>query len=679
MDCKQRGPAARRRAGLVAAALLTAFPLFGQVETNLSDRFLVVGEQLTYTVLIDHEEASDVAVRAPEFEGLRLVEGPAIRPVTRFRDDGGRRAVEVRFVFAATEPGRFVLPAIPVSVAGQLYLTERRLLEISSARNQSVVPFRARWSGPTGPLLAGQSAAYSLEIYNVPEFLYPQSLSLGRAENAILEEVQGLGEISRIEIDGTTLYTIPVAVFMLTATGSGSLRLPEATISTGVFAVEVAAREVPLQPLPPAVELSGAVGDFDYDLSVTKTTVPVGETVDVVQRITGTGNLHFLSIPQLEISGFQLVEEQNVSQLIPRENGYHGQLERVTTLRALSEGPHRIHSPAFASIEPDERRIDRQSGPPIVPVITAVRQPARVGDMTRDLEPLSIEEAVEVERRVWFTSPFSYGWFVPGILFLIATRFWKKPVSIGLALGAVLFLTDAASTILPHDSMAEGLELYAAGEVEQAIEVLEREHRTGVSSPSLEYNLSVLYFKVGDIPRSVYAAREAIRLAPRLPVMRGLLSTVEGSASLNRSVAPRHIVHPDLFFAMLAASVNAVAVLTALAWRRKRGLFLLGQLVTGILVLVSLVGLIATSMVFGEQLGVVTSDYNLRRIPTEESAGWLVVPEGTAVDIASTHDQFVLVKTAAGLEGWVSGGQLLWPGNPEYSRLRYRLQTRADG
>ena len=82
-----REPRDRRHnwsARLVAALLLvgTCAVASGQVLTELSDRTLAVGERLTYTVTIDYEEPADVTTGEVEFEGLTLIDGPTVRPVT---------------------------------------------------------------------------------------------------------------------------------------------------------------------------------------------------------------------------------------------------------------------------------------------------------------------------------------------------------------------------------------------------------------------------------------------------------------------------------------------------------------------------------------------------------------------------------------------------------------------
>ncbi|MFW5689625.1 MAG: BatD family protein, partial [Spirochaetota bacterium] len=184
MVCKSRSRRFGRPAGLVVLLLAAALSAHAQVTATLSEQTIAVGERVSYIITIDHEEPGDVEIRSPDFPALRVVEGPTIRPVSILTGSERQRAVEVRFTFEAEEAGRYVLPAVPVSVAGQPYLTNVRLIEIGERRNRARVPFLARWVGPERALHAGEARVFTLEIYNVPEYLYPSSVSVGAPQNA---------------------------------------------------------------------------------------------------------------------------------------------------------------------------------------------------------------------------------------------------------------------------------------------------------------------------------------------------------------------------------------------------------------------------------------------------------------------------------------------------------------
>ena len=147
MGCKSRASRTGRFARLVAMFLLVAAGVGAQVESQLSDRRVVVGSTLTYTIIADHEQARDVSVASPSFDGFTLIDGPNIRPISRISGGRGTRAVEIQFTLRTATPGRFVLPGLQIAVAGQPYVTREHLVEVVP-RAGAEVPFLARWSGP---------------------------------------------------------------------------------------------------------------------------------------------------------------------------------------------------------------------------------------------------------------------------------------------------------------------------------------------------------------------------------------------------------------------------------------------------------------------------------------------------------------------------------------------------
>jgi hypothetical protein len=595
--------------------------------------------------------------------------------VSILRGDERERAVEVRFTFEAVSAGRYVLPEIPVSVAGQPYLTEARLIEIGRSRNRDQVPFLVRWAGPQRPLYAGEARVYALEIYNVTEYIYPSSISMRSPQNAIFEEVQGLGSIEQYVVDGVTLYAIPVAVFMVTASEASDVELPAAEVATESLSATAEPRTITVRPLPEPVEATGAVGRFSYDVELEPSAVLPTETVTLRLRVSGSGNLHFLVPPEPDVVGFQVEREELGSSLTPTQSGYEGYRERRLTLRPQQSERYAIEPGEFVYFDPTRSEVvtDRPAAPE--PTILDLSSPLSAAGEQSPVTLLTVDEIASLERRTWYDDPLAYGWLIPGLLFLVARRIWKRRdvSAVVLIVCGSLLLVHAASDRLPWDDIERGIRQYEARDLSDAVYSFERASRAVPSSPGVNYNLAVLYFKLGDIPRSVFAARESIRVAPVFGRARELLETVELSAGIDRSVPPPHLVHPDHMFVALAILVNAFFVGMALTRRRgRRGWVVIAGILVVLLAAGATTGLVTAAMRHNEQLGVVRGDVTLRRIPGSGADGWLPVRAGSAVRVVAGRDNYLLVRTVLGLEGWVEVRDLLWTGSPVSQLLRYR-------
>lgn len=675
---ESRNRIARSPSRLVVGLLLLASGVgHAQVQVELSHRALSVGEQLTYDIQIDYEEPDDVVVPEVVFPGFRLVEGPNVRPATRVSVDQRTRVVEIRLGFEAVEPGRYVLDPVLIEVAGQVFQTPVKLVEVSQQGARDQVPFLARWVVPEDPLFVGESRAVSLEIYNADEFVYPSEIAVQAPAQAIIEEVQGLGSIGQAVVDGVTLYEIPVAVFMVTPSAAGSIRMESAQVEWEGLTSTAPSVSMTVVDAPLAIAASGAVGRFSLSASVDGSTISATETVVLTVRLEGAGNLHFLQLPGITVDGFRVESEERDERLTPVDIGYSGYIEDRLTLRPIGAGTGRVTIDHFAHFDRSLNRVVRTRIPGFEVQITPVKEPVTDEGPEFSFELLRSEQIASVEPGNWYRNPMSYGLFVPGLLVLLVMRIWKRRSSQAslIALAAFVFVA-AASDYLPWTEINRALELYDAGDLTGAIHAFEDTSRRAPESPGIQHNLAVLYYQKGDIGRSVYAAREAVRLNPSSGRIRDTQQLIERAAGLDRSVPARHIVHPDLVFGVLAGVVNLFCVLLAFLGRpkglRRAGLLAIGQILLGVIAVALIIGLVMAASIHQDQVGVVLEELSLRRIPSHAAESWLNLGPGTAVDLITQKDGFVLVRTDLGLEGWVNMDSILWPRNPAISVLRYR-------
>jgi len=529
----------RSASGLVVGLfLLITGTGYAQVRVELSHRSLAVGEQLTYDIQIDYEDPDDVVIPEVIFPGFRLVEGPSIRPATRISADQRSRVVAIRLGFEAVEPGRYVLDPVLIEVAGQLFQTPSKLVEVGQRGARDQVPFLARWVVRDGPWFVGESRAVSLEIYNADDFVYPSEITVQAPPQAIFEEVQGLGSIGQSVVDGVTLYEIPVAVFMVTPSAAGSMRMDSARVEWEGLAATAPAVSMTVVDAPTTIAASGAVGKFSLSASVDSSTMSATETVLLTLRLDGAGNLHFLQLPEIAIDGFLIESEERDERLIPIDSGYSGYLEDRFTLRPTGAGIGRITIDQFVHFDRSLNRVVRTRIPDFEIQVTPVKEPVADGGPEFSFTILRSEQIASVQARNWYRNPTSYGLFVPGLLFLLALRIWKRRGSQAslIALAAIVFLAAAAADDLPWPDIERALDLHDAGDLSGAAHAFEDASRRAPESPGIQHNLAILYYQQGDIGRSVYAAREAVRLNPSSGGIRDTQLLIERAAGLERSV-----------------------------------------------------------------------------------------------------------------------------------------------
>jgi tetratricopeptide (TPR) repeat protein len=642
-----------------------------QVTTTLSDTRISVGEEVVYILTVEHEEPSDVAVELPELPGLRLVEGPSIRPVSLLQGNERIRVVEIRYTFAGAVAGRYVIPAFRLSVAGQLYRSSPRLLEVGERGDRSRVPFLVEWSLDDDRVYVGEAIPVYLEAYNAVDYFFANSVEFPAPANAILEEVQGLGAIEQYSVDGVELYRIPVATYMITPTVDGELVLPASQVSGATISGRGAARTVLVSPIPDSIAPTGAIGTFEYAAELTPREIRLADQATLRLSVAGEGNLHFLQIPDPELEGFAVVSDETRPEYIATERGYSGAVVREIVLEPTDRGTSRVRPATFPYLDLRSGRTAILAARSLSAEVTAADEPPPSAAVI--VEPLDIERIAAMDRRVWYDRASSLGLLAPGIVFLLAFRIFRpRGAGAVLLVAASTLLIAAYSDRLPRDELERAAVRYEEGNIRAAISATEAAARRVPDAAGINYNLAALYARLGDTPRAVFAAREAIRLAPAAAEPRTLLTTIEDSAGLVRTIPPPQRFHPDLFVLTSALLFTVLCTGVALCGGSRRPGVLLAGILVVIMLAVSLIGIVITAAEHQSQLAVTVQDLTLTRIPGPESDGWLPLPGGTAVRVVARDGDSVLVETSLGLQGWVDLTRLIWNESPLFSVTRYR-------
>ncbi|MFQ5768143.1 MAG: BatD family protein, partial [Acidobacteriota bacterium] len=290
-------------------------------------------------------------VTAPPLGNLkdwRVVNGPSIS--TQFTYINGRSISSRTFswVLAPVGPGKRILPALPVEVAGRRLLTDPLEVEVQPAVGtpspmiQGTPSLPGRGGHPesgspdvfvravvsdAGPFV-GQRVELSYLLYTRVEVAsIPQLQDVPAYPDFWTEDVATPPHVTaRVErVNGVEYRVYTIRTVALFPTSSGTVTLQPATFSVPVksrgrsgfrrsFFFEpvetVYCRTLPLtlhvRPLPaegrPA-NFSNAVGDFNLKVDVDRKEGRTGEALALTATVSGTGNLRSVDPPMVEPTG----------------------------------------------------------------------------------------------------------------------------------------------------------------------------------------------------------------------------------------------------------------------------------------------------------------------------------------------------------------------------------------
>ncbi|TVR05257.1 MAG: hypothetical protein EA403_03230 [Spirochaetaceae bacterium] len=618
------------------------------------------GERILIGVELPPTDASLVRVEEPAYPaGVRRATG--VQVVSRGGGPTGPRATSAQIELQAIQAGRWIIPPIGFETPSGRFITEHLLVEISLRDNIERIPFELQWRVHRDPVLEGQSVAVTLEMVNVTEFTFPESISVQPPTGALFEEAQGIGEISASMFGTVELFRFPVASFLLTPSAAGSIVLPAAEIQALGFTRRAPAITVPVRSLPEGAQETGAVGNFSFSAELTTREIGMDETAELVVRVAGTGNLGFLQFPDLRTEGFVVADTVTEDRFVAGPSGFTGERVRTVSLRPTGTGSFRIEVDAFSWLDPESMAIRRQPAQNFV--VRVLEDAPQVDAPERDLPALlSADEVRRVANLDLFRRLGTYLSLTPVAILIVVVTFVRRRRREKIALFSLVALLGFALPIPgpPSDAVDAVDAAFAVGEYESAWQAAITLTEEWPDHPGLMYNAAITAFASERPAQSVYLLRTALVLRPVFRHAHHALDFVESARGLNRQFSRPRTVHPDGPLLAVILLWYLVAVLIVVPRKRRSARYAIAVIVTALMLLVAIGGFAYALHQRNQAIAVVGErEAGLRRIPEQGAQTWLTLDPGTAVLPLTTRDEFVLIRTGYGIDGWIPMDQLL--------------------
>lgn len=673
MDRHGRDGFRRRSRRLVVPGILLLLPvLFAQTqEAGIKPELVISPElpretqQFTLSFLIPHPIPQDIRmgpdVRFPP--SAVLIGGPGINPVSEKDPVTGaiERFIRIHYVFRASQAGRSIVEPLSFRIGEKEYTTESALLEIAQRRGEPLVPFDLAWIIPQTEIYEGQTVAAFLEMQNLTGITMPDTVSVTPPARVVFEEVKGLGGITSLVAGNRELYRMTVASYLLTPSAPGRIVLPAARVKALGLTVESRQQALTVKPLPPAVRSTGAVGRFQVTSRLGREEMTLGDTVELVVRIEGAGNLNYLQLPDLVYPDVVVTGKTGRSSLLPSETGYQGFMEWEVRISPQKAGDFRLTVPPFPWLDPESGRIhtSRERVHRI-----AVRERViqdEEGKARKDHKILRSEEIMSFQGGDAYRNIYLYGLLVPGLIVLVQGLLRRKGKSLLAVFGLIclsgLFIAAGKAPVREIPQVERGADAFEAGDYPEAEKAFLQAADGLPGNPGIDYNLGLTYRALDNPSRAVFHLRRAAVQSPGTGFFREALLAVEKHGGLLRQT-PVPSIHPDFFFIFFIVSFLAACTLPWLV--KRRGVLLISFIIFLLPIGLSLGGAAYQAAERNSRWGVVAAEGTvMRKIPLPNSSEWLYLQEGTSVGVRGHSDNFILVRTGFGVEGWVDAKKLL--------------------
>ncbi len=655
-------PGRRRYVSLLVALIvaLQASSLFGQsAEIEVSNPAPRVGDTIRFTISLDRLLGPDIEIEEPVYpETVRKTRGPVVQSVVRGPFGPRNEATQIiAFDFECVDAGFAVLPGFQIRSGGEVVSTEPYLLAVGAQTGAWWVPPAPAWEISEEELVVGQTTLLSLNLTRSADFEFPERIDVESPENAVFEEVTGVGNVVEVDVLGQRLLSYPVATYLVTPTSEGSLVIPPAVAGVRGVSRITEAVSLPVGPFPESDAGSGAVGRFQIDTAVSSESVAVGEQLTLSVSISGEGNLSYLEFPEIEAPDFLVTDRQEAFDAEPTARGYRGRRSLEVRLQPTEgSGTHGITVAPFVYYDPVSRSLrTRNPGSHRVEVLDV--EGAVVSSEAFPYRLLSAEERESLAPKNLYLNPWFYLLLLPPVLLSILLPALRTSGIVALlALAALSPPPGAQSTTSPAELARQ---LYLDGSFGNAYEVLKPTAEES-TDPGTRYNFALLSFQTGNTGEAIFHLREALRLQPSFPLARDALGYIEEAAGLENQVPPSRRIHPDRYLIVFIVLSYVLGGFAVLPLRYRSGLYTVVVVLLIFVLLVTLSGIGLSILHRREATAVVSSGVGeLRRIPQDIAEPWVELPEGTALIAQDQHQEYFLVETGSEITGWIHSDQLL--------------------
>jgi len=247
--------------------------------------------------------------------------------VTQYYND---EDIELRALISKTSP--YVNE--PITIVYKLYY--KAPIRISNAQETETPKYKDFWNQDIKiPQLKIQSEIYKGQNYNVVEWkkvvLYPQK--------------SGLLEISPLSIN----LMLDVPTDKRDFFGNIIIDQTSQFISTGTRRINV--KQLPLNNMPSS--FTGAVGEFEFDVILDKSSLRATESFQAELKVKGRGNLKLFDLPDLLVPGsMELFEPQREESINTNLSGMNGSVTKLFTVIPRFQGSFPIEQVEFSYFDP---------------------------------------------------------------------------------------------------------------------------------------------------------------------------------------------------------------------------------------------------------------------------------------------------------------------------------------
>ena len=326
--------------------------------------------------------------RPPAFSGFTVVGGPS-QSVSHSWVNGKRSFSKTyTYILSPTKRGKFTIKQAAIEIDDEVYKTIPIKVEVTAAVDkpknsndpsyiaEESIHLVAELSNSTPYLNEAVSVKYKLYVspqVNVSNFDFLDNPKYADFWSQNIDTKQFKFQTGTYK--GKQYRTVVLRKSVLHPQKTGKLNIEPLTIDVVVdvptnrrdffggrmyqsvrHKVAAGNRTITVKPFPEAgkpTSFNGAVGDFEFDVTTSKTALKSGESLQAIVKATGKGNLKLFELPKLVVpSSLEVYEPEHKENVRTNLSGMSGMISDVYTIVPQYKGNYPVSKLEFSYFNP---------------------------------------------------------------------------------------------------------------------------------------------------------------------------------------------------------------------------------------------------------------------------------------------------------------------------------------
>jgi hypothetical protein len=443
-------------AGVVAAQVT--------FETKVSKKKLGVNERLRVDFEMDKDGDN---FTAPRFTGFRVVAGP-VQSMNHVWDNGKRSFSKTyTYYLQPTREGKFTIKQAKVEIEGKIYKTLPVKVQVIKAvakpKDGNNIDYEVSeglhlvTEISNGDPYLNEPVTITYKLYVKPGINVNDYRELGKptfnnfwSQNI---ETQLRAQKGTYKDDPYTFVILKRFVLYPQKTGKQVIEPFSIDVQVSVRSqrrdvfgrpyetthktISSARRTINVKTLPEAgkpVDFSGAVGDFDFEVTTSKTSLDAAESLQAKVEVSGKGNLKLFQLPKLNLpSSLEVYEPEFTERVTTRVSGMQGKISDSYTVVPQYKGKYPIPSITFSYFDPKEKRYKTLASEEII--INVIEGPVNITTADNNNETTAGKQAITTTG-----SQFRFLKTDANLVSMTTEDFFKSNLFYGLLFGPFFFI-----------------------------------------------------------------------------------------------------------------------------------------------------------------------------------------------------------------------------------------------